>query len=377
MKEKIVKEGKTPDYNYRNMTSGFRSDSKNSVKHTFDIAWSAIFKILATLVILFFASKIIQVFIVFFFAFLLTASLTPVVHFLRSKGLPKGVSIFSTYIVIGLVLLTLILVMAQPVISDFTSLIDQLPDAMDDVVERLEDYIGLLPGDLVTIDQVRDFLTKDLVGQLLSGGSAGINATWITISGVGSILSSFFISLVLSIYFMFDHDHYLDFLLGQVKNTQKQVLVKELVEDVEAKLGRWMFTQATVMFILGGLTFILLTIFRVEYALPLAVLTGLFSMIPTLGPVIATLIVITFTFIFSGFDIAIFVTIGLLAINQIDNIFVTPRLMSNVVGLSPVVLLLGVMIGFSVGGVIGAIFTVPVLVLIKLGLDFYQKFPKD
>lgn len=176
---------------------------------------------------------------------------------------------------------------------------------------------------------------------------------------------------------MFDHDHYLDFLLGQIKNSQKQVLVKELVEDVEAKLGRWMFTQATVMFILGGLTFILLTIFKVDYALPLAVLTGLFSMIPTLGPVIATLIVITFTLIFSSFNVAIFVTIGLLAINQIDNIFVTPRLMSNVVGLSPVVLLLGVMIGFSVGGVIGAIFTVPVLVLIKLGLDFYQKFPKD
>ena len=58
-------------------------------------------------------------------------------------------------------------------------------------------------------------------------------------------------------------------------------------------------------------------------------------------------------------------------IQQIENNLLVPKVMGNVVGVKPIVVILGVLVGASLGGILGAMLAVPVLVILKIGYEFY------
>jgi predicted PurR-regulated permease PerM len=123
------------------------------------------------------------------------------------------------------------------------------------------------------------------------------------------------------------------------------------------------------MVLIGVLMFIGLSLLRIPFALPLAILAGVLELIPTLGPIVAAVPVAII-----GFGISPLTGVASLALSflvqQLENYLFVPKVMEKSVGVSPVITLFALAIGFKLAGIAGALFSVPVFIAIQVVLSF-------
>lgn len=357
-------------YEHRNaLTSG------GSLK--LDISLNTIFLVLAIIAGIYLSSKILQILAILFFAFIISSSALPLIRKLMKRGLSKGLSIFIVYflgIVVSVGILTLVIV---PFISQFQNLISNLPEIFDNFVERLSHFqIAGRTLDTATLENILNNFVEWLTNTTSINGSEGFKSALGALTSVAGGIVAVITIVVISVYMVADHDNFLDLVLLRIIDEDKRKRVRQLVCDVEEKLGHWMVGQLTLCLITGFLSWLLLTIAQVPFALPLAVLAGLLESIPSLGPVFATVPAALFALVAGGPISGGIVLVGSVIIQQLGNTFIIPRVMSNAVGLKPVIVIIAVACGFILAGPIGALLSVPVAVLLEIFYQFYIDLQK-
>ena len=155
-------------------------------------------------------------------------------------------------------------------------------------------------------------------------------------------------------------DENLELLLGKEKS-------KSLVNTlnlIETKLGGWARGQLLLMLAIGVVTYIGLLVLGIPYALPLALLAGIFEMIPFIGPIIAAIPAIILGFSASPFLGFATLTFAIL-IQQLENYVFVPKIMEKSTGVSPIIILIGLAVGYRLAGITGTIISVPVIIIIQ------------
>ena len=133
-----------------------------------------------------------------------------------------------------------------------------------------------------------------------------------------------------------------------VRETQKYLLVKVLTSTIAATL-----------------VFLLLQAFHVELALFLALLLFVLHFIPNLGAAIAMVPAVLVAFADRGPGVAVTVALSYLVINAVVGNLLEPKLLGQTLGLSPLVVLLGMLFWGFIWGPLGALLAVPLLMLAK------------
>jgi len=123
--------------------------------------------------------------------------------------------------------------------------------------------------------------------------------------------------------------------------------------------------------ILGTLSFILLAILRVEYAMTLALLLGICNMIPFFGSIFATLVTTVITLFTGGPQQAFIVFGSLLVLQQIDANYISPKITGDKLGLNPLLIIMSIFIGRELLGILGMFIAVPVAAMCKIFLEDY------
>lgn len=175
--------------------------------------------------------------------------------------------------------------------------------------------------------------------------------------------------LVLTIYFILDGDIAYRWFLSFVP-PQRRARLDPTLRRAGARMGRWLLGQASLMLILGVCSTTVYALLHIRYAYALGFLTGLLNIIPVLGAAITILLVLiiaAFTSWKSALGVAIFYAVYI----QIENSFLTPRIMQNRVNLPGLGILVALLFGFSLAGVLGALVAVPTAVLVAELLDEY------
>jgi len=135
-------------------------------------------------------------------------------------------------------------------------------------------------------------------------------------------------------------------------------------------MGKWLFAQGSLMLVLGLLSTLVYLALNVRYAYALGVLTGLLNIIPVLGAAISISLALLVAAIDSWgrvLGIAIFYFIYM----QVENSYLTPRIMKNSVDLPGLAILVALLLGSALGGVVGAMVSVPTAVLVSVLVDEY------
>jgi len=118
------------------------------------------------------------------------------------------------------------------------------------------------------------------------------------------------------------------------------------------------------MFVIGTLTYIGLLILGVRYAVPLAVLAGLFEAIPNIGPISSAIPSILLNTADHGFFSGGSVTILYFIIQQFENTIIVPFIMKKAVGIHPIYTLISLVIGGKIGGVLGVLLAIPTFLVL-------------
>lgn len=139
------------------------------------------------------------------------------------------------------------------------------------------------------------------------------------------------------------------------------------------KIGLWVRGQLLLALVVGVLIYLLLSLLGVQYALLLAIIAGVMEMVPY-GILVALVPTFAFSFISDGLSSALMVTGAYIIVHEFDVFLFTPLIIKKIVGLSPIVIILAVVMGFELGGVWGAILSIPMSVIV---MEFLNDIEKD
>ena len=176
-------------------------------------------------------------------------------------------------------------------------------------------------------------------------------------------------AFVLCIYFMLEGDSVYYYLLSFIPTESRERLAKTLV-IAEGRMSSWLIGQLALMLILGVCSTVVFGILHVKYFVLLGVLMGLLNIIPIAGGLVTIVLAAGVAATDSWSKMAgvlIFYVIYL----QIENGFLTPRIMKsrvNLLGLSVIVALLA---GSALAGIVGALVAIPTAALIAVIMDEY------
>lgn len=298
-----------------------------------------------------FLLEINEILLGIFISYIIMAALTPFVLALEKYKLPRALAAAIAYIMTLLVLVLLIFPLVPFFVGQVRSLFLNLPMFLDQGSRVL--------GLDINARQLQNFITSE-------SGAIGQNALFLTQSIFGGLFSTITI-LVVSFYLLLDHSS-IRRVIASLFSPHLEKRVLSTMDQVEEKLGAWTRGQIVLSFAIGGMTWIALTVLGIEYALPLAVLAGILEIVPTIGPIISSIPAIIFALTISP-QMTIIVALVYAGIQLLENNLLVPRIMEKAVGLNPVLIILGVIIGSKLLGVPGALLSVPFISLIKVVAD--------
>lgn len=305
-----------------------------------DISHKTIFFIAAFLALIWALFIIREVIILLFIAIILMSGLSPIVRYLEKFRVPKALSITFSYLVIVGFMVFLVSIMLTPLIDQTTTLASNLPKYVDTV---------LPPG-----------FDRSILQRELANLSSNVFSFSLAIFNNFLALISV---LVLTFYLLLEREN-LDKLISQFFIGQDH-RIHSITEKIEEKLGSWLRGQVALSFIIGVLVYIALLLLDIPYALPLAILAGLFEVVPVIGPILSAIPAVLIAFVSSPIS-AILVTGVFIIIQQLENHFIVPQVMKKAVGLNPLVVILAVAIGGKLLGISGALLAVPITVVVQV-----------
>ncbi len=281
----------------------------------------------------------------FFLALLITAILNPLVTRLSRYKVPRAASVFMAYILLLAAVAFAVAAIVPPLVDQTSSFIANLP--------RFMENIGISAF-------ISDQVTKELLTQL---GSLPAQAARLTLSLFSNVLGVVAI-LVLAFYLLSERGK-LEDQLGVLIGEKKKVELVEVMNILESKLGSWAIGQITLMFVVGLATFIGLKLLGIPFSLPLAILAGLFEVIPYIGPIISAIPAVVIGFAMSPV-LGIATASLYFLVQQLENYFFVPKIMQRSTGVHPVITLTSLAIGFRLAGIIGILIAVPVYITFQV-----------
>lgn len=304
-----------------------------------------VFFLLGLWVLYYLRNIILQLFV----AFLLMTILEPVVKFFGKVKIPRVLAIIISYILVLGVFGGAIALIAPAFVQQTTNFINALPEYLSNI----------------SINTSGENLVTEFLNQL--GGISGklLNFTVSVFSNIFSVVAV----LVFTFYLLLTHDNFqnqIELWFGGERGKRLSGLFKR----IEQRLGKWASGQLLLMLIVGVGIYLGLLLLKIPYALPLALLAGLFEIIPTLGPILATIPAVLI-----GFGISPLTGFGAIAVallvNQLENYILIPKIMQKSAGISPLLVLISIAVGAKLMGVIGVIIAVPTVITLQVLLGEY------
>ena len=196
---------------------------------------------------------------------------------------------------------------------------------------------------------------------------------------LGSAVLSFLILLVFMIFFLLEGEVFSKIFLNAIPK-KNQELVKRMLDKTSSQIHNYIrgqllaglsvgITSIMGLFILQWITGI-----SIPYTILIGIIAGFFNLIPFIGPVMGMIPAIVVYLITDQIIpihiLYVFLIVAVFAIVQlIDNLVMTPYIMGGSVGIHPMVVIILVLLGASIGGIIGMLLAIPIAAILKVIIE--------
>jgi predicted PurR-regulated permease PerM len=284
--------------------------------------------------------------------------LDPVVRKLTARGWGRGKSALLVFAALFLAGSVLVIWVATPIWNEVQGLAHDLPT----YVEELKTDAGFqeLSENTDVMEKVED-VAQDIADKIPQAASSLLGITGDLVGSALSVVTLVFLTL---------------FLLIGLPDLKKSALVlmppgtaahvDRLYGEVTHTIYSSLLGNLVISVIAGSVVFVTATLIDAPYPIVLAVIVGLFDLIPQIGSMIAAIIVVLITLAGTGVTAAAILLIVILVYQQLENYVIQPVVYGQAVELSGFATIAVVMAGGAVMGVMGAILAVPVAASVKI-----------
>jgi predicted PurR-regulated permease PerM len=291
----------------------------------------------------------------------LAVALSPLVNVL-ARRMRRGLAITIVYLGLLAVPTLLIALIVPPLITEGNNFADNVPQYARDVTEFVRENRRLreLNRDYDITSRLEEEAGK-LPERL--GGAAGT----LRDVGLGIVNSAFALItiLVLTAFLLSSGRGWVDTAIAMRPPEQRERLRRSLEHMAQAVAG-YMAGALTIAVIAGVTTYVVLSILGVPFRAPLAVIAGLFSLIPLIGATIAAVLIGVVT-LFENFPTATIAwAIWAIVYQQFENHVIQPQIQRRTVHVHPFITIVAVLFGATLLGVLGALVAIPVAASIQI-----------
>ena len=331
--------------------------------HPYYFGFVATLGALTAIVLMRALASVSQIFILILIALFLAMGLNPAVEALRRRNMSRvtAVTIIFTSVIAFVVFFAL--VVAPPVISQGTQLINKAPTLLADLtnnatINKLNDQYGIID----TLQSKLTSVTSD--GTLLISAFGGV-------IGVGkSVLSGFFTFLtilVLTLYFITSLPQAVNLGLSLVPASRRE-RVGHLTNAIIARVGSFVGSQIVIAAMASIFVFVLSLVLGLPSPIAIGMIVFVCGLIPLVGHFLGSGIV-TIIALTQSIAIGVIAFVAYVVYVQIENYVVTPRIMKRTLAVPGAVTIISALIGSSLLGLVGGLLAVPVAASIILILD--------
>ncbi len=324
------------------------------------ITFGTVIKILFVLAGAWLVYELFDVVLVMLMAIVIASAIEPMARSLMKRKIPRTVAVLLVYILFLGGLFGMLYLFVPLLLSETANFVAALPSYAEHVQHITPEYSPILsatganPSASITgaISQLQALVTE--FSQNIFAAASAI---------FGGLLS-FILILVFSFYFSIQERGIEDF-LRIVTPFQYEDYVIGLWRRAQTKIGLWMQGQLILGIFVGVLVFLVLTILGIKHALVLAVIAALFEIIPIVGPTLSAVPAVFVGFVDGGITVGILVIAAYAIIQQFENHLIYPLVVSKVVGVPPLFIILGLIIGAKLAGVIGILLSAPIAAVLQ------------
>ena len=185
-------------------------------------------------------------------------------------------------------------------------------------------------------------------------------------------LATAFFALIFSIYFLLDMPKlkkYWGRVLGIILPEKVKATLDTLIKDADKVFSGYIRGQAIDAFMVGVVVSIVFSIIGIQYAIVIGLLIGLGNLIPYMGPIVGYSSIVIVGIATSDYKSMVIAAIALLIIQAIDGNLIYPKLLSTSVNIHPMIVIISLTVGASIGGLVGMIVAVPTGALVKVWFE--------
>ena len=318
-------------------------------------------------------STTISVISPFIYAMVFAYCINPIMNlFERRLKMRRGLSIFSTYLLIGGAIVIGSLYIVPSIVDSIISITSEIPGYMETVqgwineALKNQNFYELInsTGLLDNISVISGNMSSIIIG-ILNGSVSSIVSITTNVVKIG-------FGFLISIYILLDKERF----ITEVKTITYMILKEEkgtkligLVRTYHEMIGKYIGTKAIDSAIIGVLAFFGLMVIGAPYTPLLAIVVGVTNMIPYFGPFVGE-VVGAAVGLFVSPAMAVTIFIFLLALQQFDAWYLDPKLIGDKVGVKPFYIILAVTIGGGFFGPIGMLLASPTMATINI---YYER----
>ena len=219
-----------------------------------------------------------------------------------------------------------------------------------------------LSGDL------KSYLNNTIV-YISTSISESINSIFAFSRSVGSVMINIYIGFFLSFYLLKDYE-----LLKKNYNKAMPLFfeqeriqsINKTGQEINHVVSKFIRGQVLDALLVGLISSIGLTLIGMDFAILIGFTAGIANIIPFVGPLVGCIPAIIVGVLSPDPMQAVWAVLVFLAVQQLDEVILSPKIVGDSTGLHPVLVIMAIIIGAYLGGIIGMLLAVPTMGVIKL-----------
>jgi predicted PurR-regulated permease PerM len=287
-------------------------------------------------------------------ALFLALALNPAVELFQRRGLSRGVAAGTTFVLALAVAAGFAWLFIPPLADQVTSFADKVPDYVHDLTHG-RGRLGFLETKYHIVERIRSAIHENGVGKFIGGAGTAVSITKSVLSTVVATVTIVF----LTFFLLLEGPAWMERIYG-LFGDERQARYRRIGHDIYRTVGGYVTGNLLISVIAGVASGIAIWLTGVPFAAALALLVGIFDLIPLAGATIAAVVVVLVALAANGVTAAVILAVFFIVYQQVENHLIQPLVYGRTVQLSPLAVLVSVLVGAELAGVLGALAAIPV-----------------
>mgnify|MGYP000874498277 CR=1 FL=1 len=325
--------------------------------------------VLAAITFLFiynYRKKIGKIISPFLMAVIVAYLINPAVAKLEKRNIKKRAAVLFIYAGFAMILTVTTVFIAPEFVNSARELANTLPEIVSDYQKMFTRFTSSI--------QSSDW-SSDIKNAIFAEVRSGATSIQVYVSGflkkaigvligTASIFVDLLLAMVIAYYLIIDANFFRNTALSLIPGKWRNELIAT-GREINGVISNFIQGQLLTALIVGVIETLGLLVLNVKYSFVLGLIGGIANIIPYFGPFIGAIPAVGVALLDSPMK-ALWTVLMFVVVQQIDNNFISPKIIEGRVGLHPVTTIIAILTGGQFFGILGMIFAVPFTAILKI-----------